>query len=106
MRFCVLFLQIALHLVHGQDGNEEDGHCIMYDTCGWDQDYGEDGGNYVHFLNCAYDGPPKPASREMLDILQDACPHLYENGQVGSLTFVKFYLKILLLCSHKICAAV
>ena len=41
---------------------EEEGHCIWYDTCGWDQDYGPYGGNHVHFLNCHYTGPGRPAS--------------------------------------------
>ena len=36
---------------------EAEDQCIWYDICGWDQDYGEDGGNQVHFLNCHYEGP-------------------------------------------------
>ena len=52
--------------------------CVMYDSCGWDQDYGPDGGNQVHFLNCHYTGPPKPATFEMREILQEVCPHLAE----------------------------
>ena len=31
--------------------------CVWYDVCGWDQDYGPDGGSEVHFLNCHYTGP-------------------------------------------------
>ena len=54
----------------------------MYDTCGWDADYGPDGGDQVHFLNCHYTGPAKPATDEMLEILQEVCPHLYANGEV------------------------
>ena len=67
--------------VQGVSGQEA-GHCIMYDTCGWDADYGPDGGNQVHFLNCHYTGPAKPATDEMLEILQEVCPHLYANGEV------------------------
>ena len=34
----------------------------------------------VHYLNCHYTGPAKPATGEMLEILAEACPHLYEGG--------------------------
>ena len=30
------------------------GECVWYVVCGWDQDYGPDGGHQVHFLNCHY----------------------------------------------------
>ena len=71
---------------------EAEGQCIWYDTCGWDQDYGEDGGNQVHFLNCHYEGPPKPASQEMLDILKDTCPHMYQGGEVGEYSTTDTFL--------------
>ena len=60
---------------------EEEGHCIWYDTCGWDQDYGPDGGNRVHFLNCHYTGPGKPASAEQTEIIREICPHLFTEGE-------------------------
>ena len=61
---------------------QQPGQCIFYDSCGWDPDY-EDGmgGNQIHYLNCAYDGPPKRASQEQLEILKEACPHLYTGGE-------------------------
>ena len=60
---------LVLAVVSGLEAEPEEaeGECIWYDICGWDQDYGEDGGNQVHFLNCHYEGPPKPASQEILD---------------------------------------
>ena len=71
---------------------EAEDQCIWYDICGWDQDYGEDGGNQVHFLNCHYEGPPKPASQEMLDILRDTCPHMYQGGEVGEYSTTETFL--------------
>jgi len=81
--FLVVIQTIGSH-VQGVSGQEA-GHCIMYDTCGWDADYGPDGGNQVHFLNCHYTGPAKPATDEMLTILQEVCPHLYANGEPQNL---------------------
>ena len=76
-RYFLLFLLSA-----GQSRGQQEGHCIFYDSCGWDPDY-EDGigDNEIHFLNCAYDGPAKRASPEQLEILRDACPHLYTGGE-------------------------
>ena len=70
--FLLLLLTVALA------GGQQPGQCIFYDACGWDPDY-EDGigGNQVHYLNCAYDGPPKRATQEQLDILEEVCPHLF-----------------------------
>ena len=65
------------------DLSDEDGQCIWYDTCGWDQDYGPDGGNEVHFLNCHYTGPAKPATNDQIDLIKELCPHLYTEGEVG-----------------------
>ena len=64
---------------------------VWYDVCGWDEDYGPDGGNEVHFLNCHYTGPAKPASEEQVDLVKELCPHLYTEGEVGgyeSMTFI------------------
>ena len=58
------------------------GQCIWYDTCGWDPDYGVDGGNGVHFLNCHYTGLAKPASEEQVELVKDLCPHLYNEDEV------------------------
>ena len=73
-----LLLLVSLASCSGQ----QPGHCVFYDSCGWDPDY-EDGmgGNQVHFLNCAYDGPAKRASQEELEILRETCPHLYTGGE-------------------------
>ena len=30
----------------------------------------------MHLLNCAYDGPPKSADQEQIEILREVCPHL------------------------------
>ena len=77
LRSFLLFLAAA-SIARGQ----QPGHCIFYDSCGWDPDY-EDGigGNTIHYLNCAYDGPAKRATNEQLEILRDACPHLYTGGE-------------------------
>ena len=77
LRSFLLFLAAA-SIARGQ----QPGHCIFYDSCGWDPDY-EDGigGNAIHYLNCAYDGPAKRATNEQLEILRDACPHLYTGGE-------------------------
>lgn len=48
------------------------GHCIWYGQCGQDPDQTAS----HRKLNCAYDGPAKPASPADLDLLADACPHL------------------------------
>ena len=60
----------------------DEGQCIWYDTCGWDQDYGPDGGNYIHFLNCHYTGPAKPATAKQMELVKEVCPHLYTEGEV------------------------
>jgi len=53
--------------------------CIMYDTCGWNPDCEDGVGCYGNqFLNCRYDGAPKPADNEALELLQSECPHLYD----------------------------
>merc|ERR1711971_995037 len=53
--------------------------CIMYDTCGWNPDCEDEVGcNESQFLNCRYDGAPKPANYEALELLQSECPHLYD----------------------------
>ena len=78
------FLLLCLTLVqYAASVSGEEGQCIWYDTCGWDQDYGPDGGNQVHFLNCYYDGPAKPASDEQLELIKEICPHLYTPGEVN-----------------------
>ena len=74
--FCFSTLQFVSQVT------AEDGQCIWYDTCGWDQDYGPDGGNEVHFLNCHYTGPAKPASDEQVELIKELCPHMYTEGEV------------------------
>jgi len=59
----------------------EKGQCIWYDKCGWDIDYGPDGGHGVHFLNCHYDGPAKPATAQQIELVKEVCPHLYTEGE-------------------------
>ena len=85
MDVILLFWVTALQVICGVA--TEDGQCIWYDTCGWDQDYGPDGGNEVHFLNCYYNGPAKPASDEQLELIKEICPHMYTPGEVLSTIF-------------------
>jgi hypothetical protein len=62
----------------------KDGHCVWYDKCGRDPDYPPS--DTKHTLNCAYDGAPKSANSEQIDILRDICPHLIpEDGSVPDL---------------------
>ena len=75
MKQLIFLLLLAKSLVAQEPSKNQ---CVMYDSCGWDQDYGPDGGNQVHFLNCHYTGPPKPATDEMKEILKEVCPHLAE----------------------------
>ena len=80
LRYLLMISALMAICARGQEA----GHCIMYDSCGWDLDYGHDGGNDgLHFLNCFYDGPAKTATDDMLEILKDVCPHLYNDGEVN-----------------------
>ena len=86
MQHLVPLLLLSLSLHHAgavQDvlaDDADEGHCIWYDACGWDPDYVGNDPSLVHYLNCHYTGPAKPATGEMLEILAEACPHLYEGG--------------------------
>ena len=82
----VLFIFLVLKTVYGGD------QCVWYDTCGWDQDYGPDGGNMVHFLNCHYTGPPKPATTEQVELVRELCPHLYTEGEVRAKSVILYTL--------------
>lgn len=53
--------------------------CIWYDTCGWNPNNKPD--DTIHFLNCNYTGPPKPADQESVSLVKEVCPHLYTEGQ-------------------------
>ena len=75
------FLFFILLSLSTRDTRAEEGNCIWYDTCGWDPDYAGNDPSKIHFLNCHYTGPAKPATDEMLEILAETCPHLYEDGQ-------------------------
>ena len=84
LHIILLFLHISLQLVGAtQDliADDGEGHCIWYDACGWDPDYAGNDPSKIHFLNCHYTGPAKPATEEMREILAETCPHLYEGGQ-------------------------
>ena len=80
MYFVLLFSLSALQYVSQVRG--EEGQCVWYDSCGWDQDYGPNGGNNIHFLNCDYTGPAKPASDEQTELIKEVCPHMYTEGEV------------------------
>ena len=85
-------------LAISQRSSADGGHCIWYDTCGWDTDYGPDGGNKVHFLNCFYEGPGQAADEEQLALIKELCPHMYTEGQVGYHHLPSFsFLEVLLL---------
>merc|ERR1711942_53675 len=74
----VVFFSLSLSPVLSSEGH---GECVWYDVCGWDQDYGPDGGNRMHFLNCHYSGPAIPASQQQVDLVKEVCPHLYTEGE-------------------------
>ena len=76
MFITVPLIFLVLKTVYGGD------QCVWYDICVWDQDYGPDGGFGVHFLNCHYTGPPKPATTEQVELVRELCPHLYTEGEV------------------------
>ena len=66
----------------------QEGQCIWYDTCGWDQDYGPDGGNQVHFLNCHYTGRAKLATDDQIELIKELCPHMYTEGEVSQCNII------------------
>ncbi len=75
----LLCLAIALVVVAGiakGQGNNE-GHCIWTGTCGPHPEYPDQ-----KCLNCAYPGPARPLDPSLLDLLDQACPHIrLEKGE-------------------------
>jgi len=70
-----VFLHVSSSLAFSSyDMYGNDGQCVWYDKCGTDPDY--PASDSKHTLNCAYDGPPKAAISEQVEILRDICPHL------------------------------
>ena len=85
----IIFLLLRIspqHVWANEAGLDDDeGHCVWYDACGWDPDYAGNDPSKIHYLNCHYTGPAKPATEEMLELLAETCPHLYEGGQPQAL---------------------
>ena len=58
--------------------SDSTGKCIWYDRCGLDPTYSRP--NSKHYLMCSYEDKAKPATLEMLELIQELCPHLVVPG--------------------------